>query len=138
MNSGQGGGTHGIQGYSQEKVGGRFLCHSTLGEGPICLVANSSSAAPTHGAEKGTLHVTSTAQTYINTDGSGSWDQFAQGGVAMTEVSEVLTANSLPVHTAPGSPTIPEATWTSVGATGSGADYIWTDLDTIDVNTSSF
>jgi len=43
------------------------------GKGPIVLYPSTSSSAPTHGALKGTLWVTSAGVLYINTNGSTTW-----------------------------------------------------------------
>lgn len=47
----------------------------TYGKGPIKLVPSTSSAAPTHSADLGTLWVTSAGVLYINTSNSTTWQK---------------------------------------------------------------
>lgn len=122
--------SHGVYAYSKNKTGGRFLCDSVTGEGPICLVAHTSSAAPTHVAEKGTLWVTSQGVVYINTDDSTGWKKMVVGGSSIVGPSGSIS-NQLSLHTS-----LTESTWTLVGPTGSGATVIWSALDSLDLNTS--
>jgi len=64
--------SYGSYAYSGLDVGGFFGCGSG-GKGPIYLLPSTSSSAPVHSADKGTLWVTSTAVLYINTNGSTTW-----------------------------------------------------------------
>jgi hypothetical protein len=72
------GGLYGVYGTSGAAYGGYFRTGGiTTNSAPICIEASTSTSAPTHTANKGSLWVTSAGVMYININGGTDWRRVA-------------------------------------------------------------